>query len=105
MDFAWFDLGDGRSVFRRIDASPAPKRSSLPTPRIISDTMDPTEHVDGRFYESKAQYRAVTKANGCIEIGNDPARFRQPAKPKPDRQAKRDVIQRAEYMVRNGIKP
>jgi hypothetical protein len=49
----------------------APARSDLPRPHVISDTMDPTEQVDGRFYTSKAQFRAVGRAHGLIEIGNE----------------------------------
>ena len=30
------------------------KRSSLPLPYVISDTMDPVEQVDGKFYTSKS---------------------------------------------------
>jgi len=51
---------------------------------IMGDTMPPTEHVDGKTYESKSAFRAVTKANGMIEVGNDPARLRPGDKPKRD---------------------
>ena len=47
------------------------KRSHLPLPFVISDTMDPTEQVDGNFYTSKHQFRAVGKALGLIEVGNE----------------------------------
>jgi hypothetical protein len=33
--------------------------------------MDPVEQVDGRFYTSKRAFRAVGRANGLIEIGNE----------------------------------
>ena len=52
-------------------------RSDLPMPMVISDSMPPTEQVDGRFYESKSAFRAVGRANGLVEVGNE----RQ--KPKP----------------------
>ncbi len=45
--------------------------SDLPCPQIISDHMPPTEQVDGKFYESKSAFRAVGRANGLIEIGNE----------------------------------
>jgi hypothetical protein len=63
----------------------APARSSLPMPLIISDSMPAAEHVDGKFYESKSAFRRVTKARGLIEVGNDPARHRKPAKPDRDK--------------------
>ena len=46
-------------------------RSSLPRPMVISDTMDPLEQVDGRFYTSKAAFRAVGRAHGLTEVGNE----------------------------------
>ena len=48
-----------------------PARSNLPLPNVISDHMEPTEQVDGRFYTSKSAFRAVGKANGLVEIGNE----------------------------------
>jgi hypothetical protein len=49
-----------------------PQRSdTLPLPYVISDTMDPVEQVDGKFYTSKRAFRAVGKANGLIEVGNE----------------------------------
>lgn len=47
------------------------KRSSLAFPSIISDEMPPTEQVDGRFYTSKAKFRAVGRALGLTEVGNE----------------------------------
>jgi hypothetical protein len=37
--------------------------------------MDPVEQVDGKFYTSKRQFRAVGRSLGLIEVGNE--------KPKP----------------------
>ena len=46
-----------------------PARSDLPLPYVISDTMPPTEQVDGRFYTSKSQFRAVGRsAWASIEV-------------------------------------
>jgi hypothetical protein len=52
-----------------------PARSALPCPHVISDTMDAVEQVDGRYYTSKRQYRAVGRSLGLTEVGNE--------KPKP----------------------
>lgn len=38
---------------------------------LISDEMPACEHVDGKFYSSKSAYRAVTRANGLTEVGNE----------------------------------
>ena len=63
----------GRFRVRR-DRTP-PLRSDLPLPFVISDIMEPTEQVDGKFYTSKRQFRAVGRALGLTEVGNE--------KPKP----------------------
>jgi hypothetical protein len=39
-------------------------------PYVITDTMPPTEQVDGRFYESKRAFRAVGRSLGLTEVGN-----------------------------------
>ena len=46
-------------------------RSDLPMPMVISDEMPPTEQVDGKFYTSKAAFRAVGRANGLTEVGTE----------------------------------
>ena len=64
-------------------------------PHVISDTMPATEHVDGRFYESKSAFRRVTRENGYVEIGNDPARLRKPERPKGDKTKRREAVKKA----------
>ena len=54
--------------------------------------MDATEQVDGKFYTSKSQFRAVGRSLGLIEIGNE--------KPKPlvrstDQRAVKDARRKA----------
>ena len=46
-------------------------RSEHPVPYVISDIMPPTEQVDGRFYTSKRQFRAVGRALGLTEVGTE----------------------------------
>ena len=70
-----------------------PPRSDLPCPMLVSDHMDAAEHVDGRFYDSKSAFRAVTKANGLIEVGNDPARLKP--RTRPDRKAREKSIEQS----------
>lgn len=56
----------------RVDRREVPvARSHLPLPYVISDAMPATEQVDGRYYESKAAFRAAGKALGLIEVGNE----------------------------------
>jgi hypothetical protein len=46
-------------------------RSEHPIPYVISDSMPPTEQVDGKFYESKSTFRAVGRALGLVEVGTE----------------------------------
>lgn len=68
-----------------------PPRSDLPCPMLIGDIMDEAEHVDGRFYTSKSQFRKVTKANGLIEVGNE----RPKARKRPDPKAREKSIEQS----------
>ena len=49
--------------------------------------MPATEQVDGRFYTSKAAFRAVGRANGLTEVGNE--KFKPRARPSLTPQARR----------------
>lgn len=75
-------------------------------PMVISDEMPPTEQVDGNFYTSKAAFRAVGRALGLTEVGNE--------KPKPKTRAtaahrvkaqRREALQRAVARYRAGERP
>ena len=71
----------------------------LACPRVISDSMDLTEHVDGKHYDSKSAFRAVTRREGYVEVGNDPARLKPIEKPKVDPKVRRDAIEKATAQV------
>lgn len=47
------------------------RSENMPLPFVISDTMEPTEQVDGKFYTSKRAFRAVGRAHGLTEVGNE----------------------------------
>lgn len=81
-------------------------KSDLPLPYVISDIMPPTEQVDGNFYTSKRQFRAVGRALGLTEVGNE--------KPKPKvrvsqtraaQEARRASIKTAVEKVKAGHRP
>jgi hypothetical protein len=60
-EWRWFDEGDLRA-----------RRISEPRVHIATDSMPSMHHpINGRNYDSKSAFRAVTKAHGCIEMGND----------------------------------
>ena len=71
---------------------------------VISDTMDATRHMaNGKYYTSKAKFRAATKAAGCIEYGTETATLLKPRKPVTlDRAKRRDDIRHAICDLRNG---
>jgi hypothetical protein len=99
-DFIWIDVGDGRSVYRRAPAEKGP-RSDLPAPMLVRDQMDPTWHPsDGREYESKSQFRQVTKAKGGVEVGND---SQTPSLPADNSHAA--DVGKAVQMLKEGYKP
>lgn len=82
--------------FRVVRARFVPQRSDLPLPYVISDTMEPTEQVDGRFYTSKRAFRAVGRALGLTEVGNEKFKPKQRASADPKQKAKRrEALQRA----------
>ena len=69
--------------------------------------MEPVEQVDGRFYTSKAAFRAVGRANGLTEVGNE-----KTAKPKTrastskqQKDQRRQAIRQAIERYRAGERP
>lgn len=69
---------------------------------LLSDTMDAAEHVDGKFYTSKSEFRKVTKARGLIEVGNDPARLKPSKRPRPSDKAISDSVDKAFAQFNSG---
>jgi hypothetical protein len=83
-------------------------RSEHPRPYIISDTMEPTEQVDGQFYTSKSAFRRVGRQLGLIEVGNE----KQMPKPKgishadkSHQEGRRQAIEKAIAQYRAGRRP
>lgn len=80
-----------------------PKRSDLPCPTVLSDIMEPVQsQVTGKMHESKSGIRAEYRAHDVIEVGNDPARFRQKVRPKIDRREIKATVERAKARVDRG---
>jgi len=97
------EIAPGRFVVekRRI----APARSNLPRPYVISDEMPPTEQVDGKFYTSKAAFRAVGRANGLTEVGTE--KFKPKQRASVDLKAKqrrREALKVAQEKYRAGYR-
>ena len=100
----WVEIErDGRTIGLFMDDGPPPARSALPVPYIISDIMEPTEQVDGHFYTSKSQFRAVGKSLGLIEVGNEKLKPPQRSTDRPaTRHGRRRAIKDAIDKVRAG---
>lgn len=74
---------------RLVPKSTAGSRASGRSVHVISDAMADTWHpCDGRMYDSKSNFRSVTRAHGGIEIGNENP---MPRAPEPDRTIKADI--------------
>lgn len=74
-------------------------------PMVISDNMDFTRHMaDGKYYTSKAAFRAATKAAGCVEVGTDPAVTRPRKQIKLSREKRVQDIKRSIHELKNGRK-
>jgi hypothetical protein len=74
---------------------PAPARSDLALPYVISDTMPPTEQVDGKFYTSKREFRAVGRALGLTEVGNEKPKPRSRTENRGQKETRRQSIRGA----------
>jgi hypothetical protein len=68
-----FVMRNGRLVRKEI-AGPPPGAGKLlgVGNMVISDTMNAMRHpATGKLMDSKSRFRAVTRAHGCVEVGND----------------------------------
>lgn len=100
MAYAWFDKGNGRSVYRRVrdDAPRAP--SAFPRPGLALDTLDEPLYsgADGKLYTSKSALRASYLPSGnpdgirYDEVGNETVPH---TPPEPDTKGIDDSINRA----------
>lgn len=81
------------------------KRSSLPCPSVITDTMPATEQVDGVFYTSKRAFRAKGRELGLTEVG-DQNLNRKPKRPVSSTRAERlAALELAAAQYRAGRRP
>jgi len=66
-------------VLRNGELVPKSEAAPLNTHYVVSDTMTPLRHpITGKMMDSKSAFRAVTRAHGCTEIGNDQMTDRRP---------------------------
>ena len=81
-------------------------RSALPLPYVISDAMPPAEQVDGKFYESKAAFRAVGRALGLTEVGDQkPPQTTRSTNKRAVKEARQKAIHTAVEKYKDGHRP
>lgn len=74
-----FVMRDGQLIPKHLARPRESKRSSLPSPMLIRDSMDPIQgQMDGQLYDSKSTYRRALRDAGCVEIGNEPVNASAP---------------------------
>jgi hypothetical protein len=82
---------------------PVARSEAFPIPNFISDTQEPLEHpLTGKFYTSKREFSRITRERGYEEVGNDPNRLKPRQKPKADKQAIKESVQKAVARYKNG---
>lgn len=105
---AWFDLGNGRKVYRKVPDA-RPERSAFPCPMLVRDFAEPVQScADGQWYSSKAALSASHKASGnphgvdFIELGNEQMPW---VERKTDEKQLRDDIRAAKADLDAGWRP
>jgi hypothetical protein len=75
----------------------------LCAPSVVSDAQPAVRSMaNGKIYDSKSEMRKHYKADGMVEVGNDPARKRPFKRAPTDRKAIRDALRKAEARVERG---
>ena len=101
------EFAPGRWRVKKPRVNEKQRAENMPLPFVISDAMPATEQVDGRFYESKSQFRRVGRQLGLIEVGNEKVtqkKVRASQLPQAKR-ARRDAIGRAIAGYKEGRRP
>ena len=94
MTYRWIDLGNGRSVYRKI-TDKISARSSLAAPSVMNDAFDkPTLCMaDGMLYESKRAMSSTHKSMGYLELGDHKGPAFSP--PSPDVSSRKRAVKTA----------
>ena len=104
MGIELIEVEPGRWRVKRNSAPVA--RSALPLPYVISDAMPPTEQVDGNYYTSKRQFRAVGRSLGLIEVGTEKFKPMERSTNKREVQAaQRQALKKAIERYKAGERP
>ena len=75
-------------------------------PYVLRDEMPATEQVDGKFYTSKAKFRAKGRELGLIEVGNEKLPPKKRTTETPEyKKGLRETMQRIMEEYRSGRRP
>jgi len=102
----WVELNDAYwANLPEFDSCGKPYNNSDKSFNVISDIMDPARHMcDGKLYDSKSEFRRITKQHGCVEVGNDPSIMNP--KPRqwkaPDKRERVEHLRQAIHELKNG---
>lgn len=67
-----YDREKRELVPKHLYVQPNPSRSDIPSPMIISDTLDYVNNpVNGQTYTSKSKYYKAVRDAGCEILGNE----------------------------------
>ena len=93
LDWDYFNTPDNRATIG----------NQTPSISVISDTMEHTRHMaNGKYYDSKSEFRKATRAAGCVEVGNETKSLLTPRKPvELCRGERREHLRKAIYDLRN----
>ena len=87
----WFDIDDWYAVQASRNAES--RRSDIAAPMVISDSMDALRHpATGLYSDSKSSFRRMTKAAGCVEIGDQAPTENRPPDTLASKEAKADRV-------------
>jgi len=95
--YDWFQLSNGRTVYRKIEQMPRGIRSDLHAPSIVRPFSEPVQSMaNGKWYDNPADLAKSHRASGnpygidFEEVGNEPLPV--PEAPKVDvREIKEDI--------------
>lgn len=106
VEYAWYDNGKGRQVYRPVPEPKSDKRSSLAMPYFRQDSIEPCMGMDGKMHDTLSGYRKTLRPDGnpkgerYLELGNDSLPDFEA--PKFDRKKRRDDIKRTIAEVKSG---
>lgn len=107
MTYAWFDLGNGRKVYRRVPQERVSKRSALAMPMIKSDRIDPVQcQADGVYYDSLSALNRAHERHGAVPVGEfNPDAPKRPDIKRFDKNDAARLYDKATAAINNGFKP